>query len=67
MKQKEMEEDFGREKAKIFEELEKITTNYKMYSESHASYLSLENEYNSLKKDYSHNNKVIKSYSTSLT
>jgi hypothetical protein len=57
---------FKLEKANIFEELEKITSNYKLYSESHKNYLNVENEFNNLKKDYLHNNKVIKSYSDSL-
>ena len=66
IKQKELENSFKVEKENILNELDKIMKNYKIYAESHKNYLSLENDFNNLKKDYLHNSKVIKSYSDSL-
>lgn len=66
-KYKNLEEEHKSEKEGILNELDKISTNYKMYAESHKNYTSFEEQFKNLQKDYHHNYKVLTSYQENLS
>jgi len=47
-------------------QLDKITNNYKLYSDYYSKYFSLVEKINLLEKDYKHNTKVMNNFKESL-
>ena len=58
----EKEKEFQIDKENILAELENISSNYKLYAESHQNYNKLDEQFKKLQRDYNCDNKGIKSY-----
>lgn len=63
----EMQEEHLKEKTLIFNELDRISQNYKEYAESHKKIQEMDVDYFQLKDDYTHNAKLLNAYHSNIS
>jgi len=54
------------EKEEMLSQLDRITNNYKLYSDYYSKYFDLEEKLTKLETDYKHNSKVMSHFKESL-